>query len=133
MQNKNFKKELARDFLALGSWIFFILVLARALIKPYRPFVDQIAIAGIILLITAFLLKDKYDPYTARALVLLFFTVLFYEDNLFTFFAGLAFIGIVLSSYYITKDNIKIIKGLGIGIITTIISYYIATLTINLF
>ena len=126
-------KELARDFLALGSWVFFILIFARAMIKPYRPFTDQIAIAGIILIITAILLKNKYDAYTSRALILMFFTVIFYQDNLFAWFARLAFIGIVISSYYLTKDNIKIIKGIIIGIITTAISYYLATFTINLF
>ena len=54
MVKKNWKKETARDFLGLSSIIFFLLVVARALIKPYRPFVDQMIIAGIVLLIISF-------------------------------------------------------------------------------
>jgi hypothetical protein len=53
----DWKKKWARDFLALGSWVFFILVLARALIKPYRPLVDQVFIAGVVLVIAVFILK----------------------------------------------------------------------------
>ena len=127
----NFKKETARDFLALGSWIFFILVIGRALIKPYRPFVDQVVIAGLILLIVGFLIKN-YDGYLAKGLVLVVFTILFYEDNVFTVFAILAMVGLVISSYFITKDKVKIIKGLVIGAVSVGVAYYLANFSLNL-
>jgi len=127
----NFKKELARDFLAIGSWVFFILVLARAMIKPYRPFVDQIAIAGIILILITLILKN-YDDYIARGLILVVFTSIFYQDKLFTTFIIMAMIGLIITSHYLEKNNIKIIKGIIIGIITTAISYYLANITINI-
>lgn len=131
MKDKNWKKELARDFLALGSVIFFILVIARAFIKPYRPFVDQMIIAGIILIILNFIIKD-YDKYVARAIILVVFTALFYEDNVFTIFAILALIGVIISSYLIKNNKIKIVKGGVIGVIIIFISYYLANFTINL-
>lgn len=128
---KNLKRETARDFLALGSWIFFILVIARALIKPYRPFVDQIIIAGIILLILGFVFKD-FDGYVAKALILVVFTILFYEDGVFTIFAIFALIGLIVSSYFVRNNKIKIIKGVVIGTIISIISYYLANFSLNL-
>lgn len=118
-------KNTARDFLAIGSWIFYILVIARVLIKPYRPFADQLIIAAIILLLLSLFIKDS-DGYIARGLILAVFTSLFYQDNLFTLFAIIAFIGLIISSYFIGSSKIKIIKGLILGIISSAIGYYLA-------
>ncbi len=122
---KNWKKETARDMLAFGSWIFYILVIARALIKPYRPFADQIIIAGIILLFLSLFIKDS-DSYIARGLILAVFTSLFYQDNLFTAFAVLALMGLAISSYLAGNSKIKIIRGLIVGVTSTLIAYYLA-------
>jgi len=75
---KNNKKEFARDFLALGSWVFFVLVIARAAIEPYRPFIDQVILAGVLLVVIGLIFKGKkfYDPYVARGLVLVIFTTI---------------------------------------------------------
>ena len=131
MEFKNLKKEAARDFLALGSWIFFILVVARALIKPYRPFVDQIIIAGIILLLINLIIKDS-DGYIGRGIILVIFTILFYEDRLFTIFAILALIGLIISSYFIGNNKLKIGKGIVIGALVSWASYYLANFSLNL-
>ena len=132
MKTNNFKKELARDFLALGSWVFFILVIARALIQPYRPFVDQMIIAGIILILINLIFKD-YDGYIAKGLILFFFVSIFYKNNFFTAFVTLTILGLIISSYLSGNSRFKIIKGIIIGAISTLISYYLATYTINLF
>tara|TARA_Y100000310_G_scaffold268354_1_gene280920 strand:- start:1331 stop:1732 length:402 start_codon:yes stop_codon:yes gene_type:complete len=128
---KDFKKETARDFLALGSWIFYILVIARALIQPYRPFVDQMVIAGILLLIINLLIKN-YDSYISRGLILVVFTILFYNNQMFSIFAILALIGIIISSYFVGNNKIKILKGGIIGAIVTAIAYYLANFSLNL-
>jgi len=131
VKKSNLKRETARDFLALGSWIFFVLVIVRALIKPYRPFADQMIIAGIILLILGFVFKD-YEAYIANGLILVVFTILFYEDRLFTIFAILALVGLIISSYFVGNNKIKIIKGVVVGAIISIISYYLANFSLNL-
>ena len=51
------KTEVARDNLALGSLIFFIIVLIRALIGPYWRFFMELAIAGVILIILNLFIK----------------------------------------------------------------------------
>ena len=119
------KKEIARDVLALGSWVFYFLVFGRALIKPYRPFVDQIVIAAIVLVLLGFVLKES-DGYVARGLVLVVFTILFYEDNVFSVFAIIVFALMIVSSWYIGNDLKKIGKGLIIGIVGVLAGWYLS-------
>jgi len=132
MDNKNPKKELARDLLALGSWIFYLLVIVRALIKPYRPLTDQLIIAAITLILLSLLIKNS-DTYLAKAIILAFFTSIFYNDNLFSLFAAIVIIGMLISSHYLENSKTKIAKGIIIGIIATLLGYYLSTPSINLF
>ena len=131
MDFKKQKKEWARDFLAIGSWVFYFLVLGRALIKFYRPFTDQIIIAGLILLILGFIFK-KYDGYVARGLVLVVFTIIFYEHKIFTIFAVLVFIGMLISSYIVGNDKKKILLGGVIGGVVSLITYYLSGVSVGL-
>ena len=127
---KDFKKKITRDFLALGSWVFYFLVIGRALIEPYRPFVDQIIIAGIILILSSFIIK-KYDDYISKGLVLVVFTILFYEDRIFSIFAILVFIGLIFSSYILGNEKRNIIKGVIIGVVSTLIGYYLGNFSLS--
>jgi hypothetical protein len=124
---RGWKKEVARDVLALGSWIFYLIVIVRALIKPYRPFVDQMIIAGVVLLVLGFLIKES-DGYLARGLVMVVFTSIFYKDDLFTGFVTLVFIGMIASSRYVGNSFRKIIIGLIIGAVSVGAGYYVAGL-----
>lgn len=123
MRRGNWKKETARDVLALGSWVFYLLVIARALIKPYRPFADHLVIAAVVLLIIGLVVKD-FDGYVSRALVLVVFTSLFYESMRFTIFASLIGIGLVISSWYVGSSRLSIVKGIGAGLIAVVVGYY---------
>ena len=76
---KNFLKEYARDLMAFGSIIFYAIVLVRATIGDFMPFVAQLLIALIILIIFPLIIKHT-NLYIARALVLVVFTSLFYKD-----------------------------------------------------
>tara|TARA_Y100000310_G_scaffold65417_1_gene60906 strand:- start:6154 stop:6537 length:384 start_codon:yes stop_codon:yes gene_type:complete len=120
---KDWKKEISRDVLAFGSIIFYILVIVRALIKPYRPFVDSLIVAILILIIISIFIKN-YDSYVARGFVLAFFTSVFYQDRLFTIFASFLFLVLITSSYYIGTEKSKILKGLIFGAISILIGYY---------
>ena len=121
------KKEIARDVLALGSWAFYFLVVGRALIKPYRPFVDQIVIAAVVLILLGFVLRDS-DGYIARGLVLVIFTILFYEDNVFSVFAVIVFALMIVSSRYNGNNWKKICKGLLIGAVSVLVGWYLPAL-----
>ena len=117
------KKEMARDVLALGSWVFYVLVIGRALIKPYRPFVDQLVIAAFVLVVIGFFIS-KVDWYVARGLVLAVFTILFYEDAVYSGFAVVASVLLIVSSKYVGTDWKRILLGLGIGVIAVLAGYY---------
>lgn len=123
MNKKSWKHELARDFLALGSWIFYILVLARSAIRPYRPFVDHLVIAGVLLVLAVFIFKN-HEGYVSRTLVLVWFTIIFYNDLGFSVFAVLAFLGVIASSKYTGSDWKKIVFGVVVGLVAVVVGYY---------
>ncbi len=119
---KSWIKEFARDFIALGSIPFFILVLVRVSIlsKPY--FLSQFMISGVlfILLIKLF----KANLYSGFGLVMLIFTSLYYNDLQFAIFAILAYICLIVSLIYLDNDKKEILKGVLFGILSSLISYY---------
>ena len=124
---KNWKKEVARDTLALGSIPFYFLVIIRAVIGKYAVFVYQVLIAVIVLFILAKLIKNS-NLHIARGLVLFVFTSLFYNDLFYTSFVFLIFLIMLVASAYLKEEKAKIAKGVLLGIITSLISYYLALL-----
>jgi len=128
MKKEDWKKEIARDFLALGSWVFYILVVGRAFIQPFRPFADRLIIGGILLFLTGIFI-NKYGGYISRGLVLFVFITMFYNNNTFSIFAIFAFIGLIISSYILTKSKRGIILELVIGGIISLLSYYLSGFT----
>ncbi len=124
---KNWKKEVARDTLALGSIPFYFLVVVRAVIGKYAVFVYQVLIAVIVLFILAKLIKNS-NLHIARGLVLFVFTSLFYNDLFYTSFVFLIFLIMLVASAYLKEEKAKIAKGVLLGIITSLISYYLAML-----
>lgn len=124
--NMSWKKELARDFLGLSSWIFYIIVIARALIEPYRPFIDQMIIASVPIIILQIITK-KPNYYAARIIPIATFTILFYNALNFTIFALAAGILTILAAHFVKKDTKEILYGLALGTIATLIGYYLPT------
>ena len=131
-KKKIWKRELARDFLSLGSWVFYLLVLARAAIELYRPFVDQIIIGGIFLLILQIAWRQM-DGYTARGIVLIYFTSEFYQSYLFTIFAIIIGVGLIISSYLTREEWRSIAIGIATGAVATLLSSSLSDLTIRFF
>ena len=123
-------KRLARDFLAMGSWVFYVLVLGRALIEPFRPFVDQVVIAGMFILVLGFKFRGV-DYYVCRMLVLVVFTSLFYYSLVFSGFAFLVGFGVLVSSRFIGNSWGEIGKGLGVGMVAVGIGYFLPGFYLN--
>jgi hypothetical protein len=115
------KKEVFRDVLALGSIIFYFIVLVRALIGDYLPFVYQLVIAFVLLIVLSYFVKGS-NNHLARMLVLVIFTSLFYNQIVFTVFVSFVFVLAIVSSYYLKKD---ILKGLVLGIVSSLVSYFL--------
>lgn len=122
---KDWKYEIARDGMAFGSILFYIIIMARSLIGEYMVFVYQLSIAIIILIISSFIIKGA-NHHLARAFVLVVFTSLFYKDNLYTIFAALLWIFMILSAFYIKDSKKSIYKGIVLGIVVTLASYFLS-------
>jgi len=80
------KKEIARDCLALGSIPFYFIVAVRAVIGKHMLFVYQMIISAIVLFILFKLIKDS-NMHIARSLILIIFTSIFYKDLYYTIYA----------------------------------------------
>lgn len=121
---KNWKKEIARDLLALGSIPFYFIVIIRAIIGKYTPFVYQLVIALLVLVVLSLIFKNS-NQYIARMLVLVVFTSLFYKEMLFTIFASLLWLFMIVSTLYLKVKSKEIVKGVFFGIISTTAGYYL--------
>ena len=127
---KNWKKQIARDVIALGSIVFYALVIARALIGPFFPFLYQLLISATVLFCISFFFK-VYDAYVSRGLVLAVLTSLFYKDIFFAVFAFLIYLGLIFSALHIRGNKEEIIKGIVAGIVSAVSGYYLAGLIQN--
>jgi hypothetical protein len=131
LKQNSWKKELARDLLALGSIIFYLLVMLRALIGkngiPHYTILYSLIISAITLFILILFVKDS-DAYLARGLILVFFTIQFYNYTYYTIFASLIYLAMIYSSYYLGFKTNSIIKGLISGVVSTALGYYFALL-----
>lgn len=122
---ENWKYEIARDSMAFGSILFYLIILARATIGEYMIFVYQLLIALAILVISSFIIKNT-NHHLARALVLIVFTSIFYKDLFFTIFVFIVWLFMIGSAFYIKLNKKSIFKGIILGIVATVVSYYLS-------
>ncbi len=122
---KNWKYELARDSMAFGSILFYLIVLVRSTIGEYMLFVYQLLIALVFLIISSFFIKNA-NHHLARGFVLVVFTSLFYKDVPFTIFAALVWIFMICSAFYIKENKKSIYNGIVLGVIAALVSYYLS-------
>ena len=121
----SWKKELARDFLAFGSYPFYLIVIIRMLLElKFEIIVPRLVIAFIAML--ALSLFIKYDYHLSQAFVLAVFTSLAYTDRLFTGFAVIIYLGVIYSASYLKIKRKSIISGIVAGAISSGIAYWLA-------
>jgi hypothetical protein len=125
--NKFWIKETARDIIALGSIVFYFLVVGRALVGPFWVFFTFLCCAAATLLIIYFLHKE-FETYIARGIILAIGTSYFYSDLIFTLFAAVVYIIMVVSSSLLGNSIKKIVKGIIFGLISTGVGYLAAEL-----
>ena len=126
---KSWKKGIARDAMAFGSILFYIIVIIRAIIGEHIVFVYQVIISLVVLIILSFIIK-KANRHIARAVPLGVFTSLFYQDNLFTAFAFLVFVVMIISAFYIKEKKKAIFNGVISGFVASLAGYYLAPVLI---
>jgi hypothetical protein len=120
----SWKYEIARDAMAFGSILFYFIVIIRAIIGKYMPFVYQLLIAWAVLVLISLVIKNA-NHHIARAFVLLVFVSLFYNENLFTFFAILLWLFMLGAAFYMKEKKEAIIKGIIIGVFAAVVGYYL--------
>lgn len=121
----DWKKEIQRDLLALGSPLFYALVVARSLIGPFYTFFYQLIVAAVFLAGLSFIIKNS-NSYVAQGLVLAMLTSLFYKDIFFAIFASLIYLGLVASALCLGIGKTEIRKGLLIGFLSVAAGYYLS-------
>lgn len=122
---KEWLKELARDFIALGSIPFLVLTIVRvSVIRIYYPL--QFIISSILFLILNAVFKGEMR--LGIGLILLTFTSIFYHHLLFTVFALFAYIGMIISSAYLERGRRQILRGILLGAISAGTGYAIVRL-----
>ena len=125
MKKENLKQEIASDSMAFGSILFYFIVIIRSVIGKYMPFVYQLLIALAILIVLSFVIK-KANHHIARAIPLVIFTSLFYQENLFTVFAALLLVFMLGAAIYIKEKKEAVVKGIVLGLIASLASYYLS-------
>lgn len=118
-----FLKQIARDFVALGSIPFFILVLVRVWILDTPAYFSQFVIAGSLFLIITFVFKTNL--YSGLALMMLFFTALVYNEIRYTIFGSVVYLGLLGSLFYLDYEKKKILLGILFGALSTGAGYYL--------
>ena len=129
IKDKISPKEIARDIVALGSPIFFILVVARIYLLSNFEYLSQFVIAGILFLVLFFIFKA--DIYSGLGLIVLIFTMIYYDDLKFGIFGALLYIGLILSLVYLNKGKKEVFLGAVFGAISALISHLAVGIIFN--
>jgi len=121
--------EISRDLLAIGSIPMFIIVASRAAIGDHTPYVKEILLAGLFLFIffifSISILKIKPQNHLARTIIIYIFTILFYNNKNFTFFASFLLFLVFISVFYLKYSKKSIFTGAIYGLISSALSFYI--------
>ena len=121
----NWKSELARDIIALAGIPFLILTIVRVSVLPlYYPM--QFIISSVIFFILRAIFKS--DLRAGIGLILVVFMSIFYNHGLFTLFALITYIGIIVSLFYFKIAKKEIFKGILLGAISAGLGYLIVRL-----
>lgn len=122
----DWKKEAARDLLALGSLPFYFIAIVRMLIAAeFSVLVPQLVIALLFTFAVFNVLKlYEFEYHISLGLIIVVFTSLGYGEFIFTFFAALLWILMLYSAYYLKIRKEKIIGGAVVGVVSSIIAYF---------
>jgi len=86
-------KEIARDVIALGSPVFFLLVLARVALLSNFEYLSQFVIAGILFVVLFLFFVGNI--HSGLGIIVLFFTTIYYSDLKFSIFINIHIIGML--------------------------------------
>jgi hypothetical protein len=126
-QNKPWVTDLQRDVLALGSVVFYFLVIGRALVGPFWDlFVPLMIIAATLVIVNYF--SKRFDLYITRGIVLAIFVTRHYGDIIFGVFAAIAMTAMIIASVNLGTSKKKIEQGVLLGLLCGVLMYPLAML-----
>lgn len=114
--------ELERDLMALGSVVFYFLVIGRALVGPFWDLFIPLAIIAVIIIFINFI-SQEFDLYIARGIVMAIFVTRHYGDIVFGIFAAVVMIAMIISSVRLGTPRQKITRGALLGLICSALLY----------
>ncbi len=126
MRSRNFFRESARDLIAFGSPIFFLLVLARVSITANFIYLSEFALAGGIFYALSFLLDANIRAGIGSILLVL--TGIYYSSVSFAVFAAIIYILFLISLVYLGENKKDVAKGAVLGFVIAGIVYYVIRL-----
>lgn len=126
MNVKNFFKESARDLIAFGGPIFFLLVLARVSITANFIYLSEFILAGGIFYALSFSLDANVRA--GIGTILLIFTGIYYGSVSFAAFATIIYILFLTSLVYLGEKKKDVAKGVVLGLVVAGGVYYIVRL-----
>jgi len=124
-------QNIARDFVALGSPVFLILVVLRLLLIPNYEIIVGMILASIIFMILFFFVKQNI--YSGIGFITLVFLIQNYADFRFNVFASIAYVLLIGSLFYLKKDWKKILLGVLIGGLCVGVGWYLVEWIFALF
>lgn len=116
--SESWLREVQRDLMALGSVVFYLLVLGRALVGPYWDLATPLLVVGVALLAIHARLNGA-DLYLTRALIVAVLVTRHYSDVVFGLFAAAAFVLMVLSATNLGRSRSSIVQGLALGVVAS--------------
>jgi hypothetical protein len=121
------QREIARDIVALGGYPFYFIVIIRASIGGYIPFVYQLVLALAFLFLASRLFRHS-NLHIARGLILVVFTSLFYRALFYSIFAVVLWFGMIAALRTLNTERGEIARGIASGAVSTIVAYLLAHL-----
>lgn len=118
-------RRTERDAMALGSPLFYFLVVGRGLVGPFWDLVVPLLIVGAALLVTHPLLRGV-NLYLTRAAVLGVLTTNHYGDAVFALFAAAAYCFVVFAARDLGGTRREVLSGVLLGVCVGIIGYGLA-------
>ena len=123
--SRSWLREIQRDLMALGSVVFYLLVLGRALVGPYWDLAIPLLVVGVALLAVHPSLK-RTDLYLTRSLIVAVLVTRHYGDLVFGLFAAVAFVLMVLSAPGLGRSRSIIVRGLALGVVASAVAFALA-------
>ena len=114
---KNWKKEFARDCIALGGIFFYALVIVRVAMLQNWNYVFQFVFAAAVFFLITAILTFKAEAHAGLGFILLVLISLYYKNMFFAVFALIVYILLVISLFYLKIERAKIWKGIFAGAI----------------